>query len=37
MGEQALAQIAAWRQGTPDSWKRSPETAAQRQMVLAWT
>lgn len=35
-GEQALAQIAAWREGTPDEWKRSPETVAQRQMILAW-
>jgi protein-tyrosine phosphatase len=36
-GEQALAQIAAWRQGTPDGWKQSPETAAQRQMVVNWS
>jgi hypothetical protein len=35
-GEQALDQIAAWRRGTPDGWKQSPETAAQRQMVLNW-
>ncbi len=35
-GEHALAQIAAWREGTPDGWKRSPETAVQRQMVLTW-
>ncbi len=34
--QQALAQIAAWRQGTPDGWKQSPETAAQRQMVTTW-
>jgi hypothetical protein len=35
-GAQALAQIAAWRKGTPDGWKPSPETAVQRQMVLTW-
>ena len=35
-GEQALAQIAAWREGTPDEWNQSPETASQRQMALAW-
>jgi hypothetical protein len=36
-GQQALAQIAAWRAGTPDGWKQSPETAAQRQLVLDWS
>lgn len=36
-GGQALAQIAAWRQETPDGWKPSPETRAQRQMVLNWS
>lgn len=35
-GEEALAQIAAWRQGTPDGKRPSPETAAQRQMVRQW-
>lgn len=35
-GDEALAQIAAWRQGTPDGWKQSPETEAQRQMVRCW-
>jgi len=35
-GNEALAQIAAWRQGTPDGWKQSPETEAQRQMVRGW-
>lgn len=35
-GEQALAQIAAWRAGTPDGWIESPETSAQRRMVLSW-
>lgn len=35
-GEQALAQIAAWRRGTPDGRYRSPETERQRQMVLSW-
>jgi hypothetical protein len=29
-GDEALAQIAQWRQGTPEGWKRSPETEAQR-------
>lgn len=35
-GEDALAQIAEWRQGTPDGHRASPETHAQRQMVLTW-
>lgn len=35
-GRQALSQIAAWRRGTPDGWKQSPETTRQRQMVLHW-
>jgi hypothetical protein len=35
-GEEALAQIAEWRQGTPDGHRPSPETQAQRQMVLTW-
>jgi len=35
-GKQALAQIAAWRAGTPDGQRPSPETAAQRQMVINW-
>lgn len=35
-GEEALAEIARLRQGTPDGWKRSPETPAQCQMVRAW-
>jgi hypothetical protein len=35
-GDEALAKIAAWRQGTPDGWKQSPETEAQRQMVRDW-
>lgn len=35
-GDEALAQIGAWRQGTPDGWKQSPETEAQRQMVRRW-
>ena len=36
-GEEALAEIARLRQGTPDGWKRSPETRRQRQMVLGWS
>ena len=36
-GETALGQITSWRQDTPDSWRRSPETEEQRQFVLDWT
>ena len=36
-GAAALAQIAQWRQGTPDGWKRSPETEEQWQRVRTWT
>jgi hypothetical protein len=35
-GEAVLVEIARLRQGTPDGWKRSPETPAQCQMVRAW-
>lgn len=35
-GEEALAYISHWRAGTPDGWRTSPETAAQRQMVTSW-
>jgi hypothetical protein len=35
-GQVALDEIARLRQGTPDGWKRSPETSAQRQMVRDW-
>ena len=35
-GAQASATIARLREGTPDGWKRSPETDAQRQFVLDW-
>jgi protein-tyrosine phosphatase len=35
-GEAALRQIAGWREGTPDGWKRSPETDEQREFVLNW-
>jgi hypothetical protein len=31
--DEALAQIARWRQDTPDGWKRSPETDAQRNII----
>jgi predicted protein tyrosine phosphatase len=35
-GASALDQIAAWRRATPDGARPSPETAAQRTMVLNW-
>jgi protein-tyrosine phosphatase len=35
-GEEALAEIARLRQGTPDEWVTSPETEVQRQMVRGW-
>lgn len=35
-GRQALASIGAWRRGTPDGWRESPETEEQLQMVLGW-
>jgi protein-tyrosine phosphatase len=35
-GEAALAEIARLRHGTPDGWRESPETAAQRAMVKSW-
>ena len=35
-GEQALAQIAAWRRDTPDGDRPSPETDEQRRLVLSW-
>ncbi len=35
-GEAALAEIARLRRETPDGWKRSPETHAQREMVRNW-
>jgi hypothetical protein len=35
-GANALLEIARLRQGTPDGWKHSPETPAQRQMVENW-
>ncbi len=34
--ETALAEIAGRRQGTPDGYRRSPETNEQRQFVLTW-
>jgi len=36
-GEEALANIAAWRANTPDGYRTSPETNLQRQMVRRWT
>lgn len=35
-GEAALAEIARRRQGTPDGYRQSPETEAQRRLVLSW-
>ncbi len=35
-GQEALTEIARLRQGTPDGWKSSPETPAQRAMVLEY-
>ena len=35
-GVEALRRIRDWRTDTPDGWRESPETDAQRNMVLAW-
>ena len=35
-GADAIAQIAGWRAGTPDAHRLSPETDAQRQMIMNW-
>ena len=35
-GNQAIAKIGSWRRDTPDGWRESPETDAQRQMVRDW-
>lgn len=35
-GEEALDRIATLRQGTPAGFRRSPETEAQRRMVIEW-
>ena len=35
-GAAALSQIAVWRSGTPDGARPSPETEAQRALILAW-
>lgn len=35
-GQEALDEIARLRKGMPDAFNRSPETHAQRQMVLNW-
>lgn len=35
-GAEALNRIAAWRAGTPDGRRTSPETHAQREMVRSW-
>ena len=34
--DNTTAQIAEWRQSTPDGWKRSPETEEQWQRVRTW-
>lgn len=34
--EEALARIAAWREGTRDGWRPSPETDDQRAFVRRW-
>jgi hypothetical protein len=34
--QDALSSIAAWRRGTPNRGRTSPETQAQRDMVLGW-
>ena len=36
-GEEALSYIAARRAGTPDGRRASPETSAQRALVLNWS
>ena len=36
-GEEALKEIARLRQDTPDGWKRSPETVAQRELAKSWS
>lgn len=35
-GRDALESIAAWRRGTPDCDRESPETPAQRDMICKW-
>lgn len=35
-GEAALDRIATWRRGTPDGARPSPETAAQRALLMRW-
>ena len=35
-GDQALAEIASRRQGTPDDYRLAPETADQRERVRNW-
>jgi hypothetical protein len=35
-GNEVLEQIAAWRKGIPSERRNSPETEAQRRMVLNW-
>jgi Cyclin-dependent kinase inhibitor 3 (CDKN3) len=35
-GTEALESIDAWREGTPDGHRASPETSAQKQMILEW-
>jgi protein-tyrosine phosphatase len=35
-GQGALTEIERLRVGIPDEWRASPETSAQRRMVLTW-
>lgn len=35
-GNEALESIAEWRAGTPDGHRASPETDAQKRMILQW-
>jgi len=35
-GVEALAEIRRLRRGTPDGWKKSPETSAQEDFVRGW-
>ncbi len=35
-GEAAIRKIAELRKGTPDEWKTSPQTRAQRNMIINW-
>jgi len=34
--EEALRALQKWRRDTPNGWRASPETEAQREMIAAW-